>query len=484
MELPELHHSDAIFNLSMLSLRKLKPYRDINYIQRSVPSLPTFRVAYRCIKLWAVQRGIYSSKFGYLGGIHITLMLSWICKRLAHDVGTVTAADIVVTFFHHYAHFDWKNDMLYDAFFHKKQSRYQRSAREPMVVLGFHAPNSNVAHTSTVPGLNAIVKEFKHADRLLSQENLTWNEFLSNSGDSTSSIAEFLKSHDSYVQINIQYWGRSLSKGKGLVGWVESRCLLLVVGMFSLNWYLPTSSTDSLDINRSLPSLEVRIWPARLAGTDTSDPETDYHGCYLIGLSKSFEVDYKSKDEKLLASQALQKTFTRFLDQLHSDNKYYDPSICWIGVSLVKPSEVNGLRLDDREWGDYIPDIDSDSDDEDELEDEPDSSSHFLASRPLPHRPISTSTPVSTAKLRPASDVLNRLRWDPALDPGDYIIGYEDRFLGAKETSLEKWKTEQTDEEFIPQHRILYFKRKGDGVIVWERRTRVDLVFGSGVGAG
>jgi uncharacterized protein (UPF0248 family) len=83
---------------------------------------------------------------------------------------------------------------------------------------------------------------------------------------------------------------------------------------------------------------------------------------------------------------------------------------------------------------------------------------------------------------------LNRLRWDPNLDPTDYIVGYEDRFLGARETGLEKWKTEQTDEEFIPQHRILYFKKKGGddgkGEVVWERATRVDRVFFSGAGDG
>lgn len=40
-----------------------------------------------------------------------------------------------------------------------------------------------------------------------------------------------------------------------------------------------------------------------------------------------------------------------------------------------------------------------------------------------------------------------------------------------------------TDEEFIPQHRILYFRRKGDGVRVWDRKKRVDLLFGTGDGS-
>lgn len=133
--------------------------------------------------------------------------------------------------------------------------------------------------------------------------------------------------------------------------------------------------------------------------------------------------------------------------------------------------------------------IEPDSDDEEELDDLDDEQTD-LSKPPVRPRPISTSTPLSATKLRPASDVLNRLRWDPNLDPADYMIGYEDRFLGAKETSLEKWKTEQTDEEFIPQHRILYFRQKfndegyGKGELVWERATRIDKVFGSGIGTG
>ncbi|KAF2797235.1 hypothetical protein K505DRAFT_298767 [Melanomma pulvis-pyrius CBS 109.77] len=475
-ELPNLHHSDPIFSLPILSLRKLKPYRDLTYIQRTLPSLPTFRLAYRCIKLWAVQRGIYSSKFGYLGGIHITLMLSWICKRLAHDIGSVTTADVVTTFFHHYANFDWGNDMVFDAIFYLKKPRYQRSAREPMVVLGFHAPNANVAHTSTVPGTQTLVREFKLADHRLSEDGMTWEQFfggseVSSSTESPVGVSDFLKSHDNYVKVDIQYWGRTLSKGKGLVGWVESRCLNLVV-----------------DLNKSLPNLQIRIWPARFTATKPSDSETDYHGCYLIGLSKTLDSESAtlSKEDKALAKQALHISFEKFVNLLHADERNYDPTSTWIGISLAKPSEVSGLRLDEREWGDYVPDLDEDSEDEDLAEDLDEATDTLPAPRKLPVRPApsATSTPVSTSKLRPASDVLHRLRWDPNLDPSDFIVGYEDRFLGAKETSLERWKTEQTDDEFIPQHRILYFKRRGDGDLVWERRTRIDKVFGSGVGAG
>jgi uncharacterized protein (UPF0248 family) len=215
----------------------------------------------------------------------------------------------------------------------------------------------------------------------------------------------------------------------------------------------------------------------------------EYQGCYLIGLSKADKaISTSSVDEKQIAKQALEKVLDRFLTQLRTDEKNFDASTSWIDASLVRSSEVKNLRLDDREWGIYAAELDSDSDDEEDAEEDLEDADDTKPPRTIPQRPKPTSAPLSRTKLRPASDVLNRLRWDPSLDPHDYIIGYEDRFLGAKETGLEKWKTEQTDEEFIPQHRILYFKKKGGedgrGEIVWERATRIDKVFGSGLGSG
>lgn len=77
-------------------------------------------------------------------------------------------------------------------------------------------------------------------------------------------------------------------------------------------------------------------------------------------------------------------------------------------------------------------------------------------------------------------DILNRLVWDENYDSTDFVIGYEDRFEGRLEASVNSWKRESTDEEFIPQHRILYIKRKSDSEIVWDRRRRIDQIFKSG----
>jgi len=77
--------------------------------------------------------------------------------------------------------------------------------------------------------------------------------------------------------------------------------------------------------------------------------------------------------------------------------------------------------------------------------------------------------------------VYNRLMWDPqAGNRDDFVIGYEDRFKGIQEIVIADWKREVEDLEFIPFHRLVYFRRKSDDVIIWDRRSKVDLVFGSG----
>ena len=57
------------------------------------------------------------------------------------------------------------------------------------------------------------------------------------------------------------------------------------------------------------------------------------------------------------------------------------------------------------------------------------------------------------------------------------------------EMDVSAWKggvADITDEEWIPQHRIMYFRKKGEGEgeeerRVWDRAARLDRLFRSGV---
>ncbi|GAW20045.1 hypothetical protein ANO14919_095390 [Xylariales sp. No.14919] len=461
--------TDPIFALPTQTLAKLKPARDMYYIRRTIPDYAAFRTAYHLIKYWAKQRGIYSAKFGLLSGIQISLLLSRVCKLLSHEEMTVSLPSILTTFFHHYADFDWGTQLAFDPFFHK-QLRYIRTTREPMAILGFHPPSLNTALNASLPSVWTISNEFKRANALLLQEDMTWTDFLG----ATQGSVEFLSSFKTFIKIEAQFWGVSLAKGSGFVGWLESRCVMFLV-----------------DLNRRLPNVHARIWPARFVDEDVSDDETDYQGYYLIGLNKLEESNEESmsRDDMKSMVSSLHTSLQKFEGQIRGDEKFFDSNSSWMNASLVNRSKLGRLRLDNREWGEYTAGDEFDEEEEEEEEfgsdDEDHSGSEALTNRSKSKKKATIASqstrPEYSGKFRSSADVINRIRWDPNMDSGDYVVGYEDRFLGAKERALDAWKSEQTDEEFIPQHRILYFKQKSDGIIVWDRKERRDTVFGSGI---
>lgn len=229
--------TDEAFNLPIQTLLKLKPARDLAYLKRSIPDMAKYRLAHLLVKAWAKSRGLYSAKFGLLGGINISTMLVPVCKDLAHHGATVTTADILATFYHHYANFEWTRDIVVDHLFHGSV-KYHRTQRESMCLLGWHAPSLNTALNASVSTVNTISIELARASDLLSQDGVNWDVFLRRAEPlsllelTACTSADFLLSCKSYVKIDARYWGSSPSNGRRFVGWLESRCVMILVGEF------------------------------------------------------------------------------------------------------------------------------------------------------------------------------------------------------------------------------------------------------------
>lgn len=93
-----------------------------------------------------------------------------------------------------------------------------------------------------------------------------------------------------------------------------------------------------------------------------------------------------------------------------------------------------------------------------------------------------------TQKLTPVSEVMRRIKWDDLLNPDDFSVEYFDRVqervmsvpFGAKNDSV-KGK-EEMFVFAIPEHRIMTIKYKER--IVWDKKRRIDCVFGSMHGNG
>ncbi|KAK3988557.1 2'-5' RNA ligase superfamily-domain-containing protein [Cladorrhinum sp. PSN332] len=485
--------SDPVWSLPSQTLNKLKAVRDIDHIQRNIPSLSTFRLAHRLIKTWAKSRGIYSARFGFLSGIQISILLTRVYKLLSltRKTDDISVESLLTTFFAHYASFPFSTHQAFDPTFHATRIPYTRvPSREPLAILGYFPPMLNTATAASIPSVRALTNEFLLAHQSLSGST-TWQDFL------TSPQAPFLTSFKTYISLSLQYWSLSPTKGLSYLGWFESRCVSLLV-----------------DLSRKAPSLHARIWPARFveqAELDNPDEDTAkgraYRGCYLIGLDK-IDPANMSKEELKSSLAALRNVLPRFEETIRGDGKYFDPSTKWFSASLVNQAELNrmSLVLDKSEWAEQNAgeeEEEDDDDEEEELEEESYSNedddsddrqegesweaakrrrrekkkAEKLAANKRGVVAVADLRADKSKKFRMASDVINRIRWDASLDSGDFVVGYEDRFLGAQEKELDEWKGEQTDEEFIPQHRILYFKKKSDGHIVWDRRTRWDEVF-------
>jgi uncharacterized protein (UPF0248 family) len=78
-------------------------------------------------------------------------------------------------------------------------------------------------------------------------------------------------------------------------------------------------------------------------------------------------------------------------------------------------------------------------------------------------------TQVHHKRLKGADKVLARLQWDPALNSEEFVLGFEDRFIGVIELPVKEFLPRE-----IPSHRIRYFKRNGE--LVWDRSTRLDII--------
>lgn len=96
----------------------------------------------------------------------------------------------------------------------------------------------------------------------------------------------------------------------------------------------------------------------------------------------------------------------------------------------------------------------------------------------LPQKTSQHSSDEEThSKIRKATDVIKRIKWDPTFNIQDFVVGYLDRFEGIQEIPLSVFDKDRdvSSETFIPFHRIQYFKQKGE--LVWSRTEKIDKIF-------
>ncbi|WFD25203.1 polynucleotide adenylyltransferase [Malassezia nana] len=104
----DLRDDNLLKNLDEREVRSLGGSRVTDEILRLVPNVKVFRLALRCIKLWASRRAIYSNVMGFLGGVAWAMLVARICQLYPNEV----AGAIVSRFFIILLQWKWPQPVL------------------------------------------------------------------------------------------------------------------------------------------------------------------------------------------------------------------------------------------------------------------------------------------------------------------------------------------------------------------------------------
>ena len=135
-------------------------------IDKLVPEKNTFKLALRCIKLWAKNRGIYSNVLGYLGGVTWAMLVARICI----DNPNMPVCKLLHQFFKFYAEFKWgpSNPVLLCPLQERDSVTFQMddklfykwdNAKMPIITPSF--PNANSSYNIQDSTKEVILTEFE-----------------------------------------------------------------------------------------------------------------------------------------------------------------------------------------------------------------------------------------------------------------------------------------------------------------------------------
>ena len=74
----DIDDDNILRSLDTASVKSLNGPRTTNWIVKLSPNYDNFVGLLRCVRYWAKQRGLYSNKMGFLGGVNYALLCSFI----------------------------------------------------------------------------------------------------------------------------------------------------------------------------------------------------------------------------------------------------------------------------------------------------------------------------------------------------------------------------------------------------------------------
>ncbi|KAJ1662616.1 polynucleotide adenylyltransferase [Coemansia sp. RSA 1813] len=215
----ELFDVNLLRNLDETSIRSINGSRVTDEILRLVPSIPTFRLALRCIKLWAKRRAISSNSVGFFGGVAWAMLVARICQLYPN----ACAAIVVARYFRVLFRWRWPDPVLLKPI-ETCNMRFQvwnpdifpQHATHKMPIITPAYPSMCATHNVTQSTQRIIMSEFKRgleiSEKIIRGES-RWEELFAKN--------DFFRRYKYYLQVNVS--STSEDTQNMLHGLVESR---------------------------------------------------------------------------------------------------------------------------------------------------------------------------------------------------------------------------------------------------------------------
>jgi len=284
------------------TVRSLNGTRVTDMILRLVPNIPTFRLALRCLKVWAKERGVYSNVTGFLAGISLALTTARICQLYPR----ACASMVVEKYFKVYANwsFRWTNPILLRPLQTESPAGLMLQVWDPRVnyrdkmhlmpVVTPAYPSMNSMYNVNENTLRIMLGEFKRGAEvsdLLIRGEATWDGLLEE--------CPFFEMYNHYLRIDVV--AGSEAEHVLWSGWCESRLRQI-----------------TLKIEKT-PALQLMLHPNP---RDFEAPDVGPHAtAYFIGLSKAEQTAEEKADADAAAGGNvvdLRTIVTEFIQQVKS----------------------------------------------------------------------------------------------------------------------------------------------------------------------
>lgn len=490
------------------SVVSLNGWRDTQIVLSCLPTaadLLVFRQAHRLIRLWAQRRGLYSNTLCYFGGFGWTVLLAHafqLVKASTKD-GVVSAVQVVQAFFNTYNTWNWKEKAV--SIVPAASSSYKiDSVKDVMTVLTCTKPYRNSARNISRSTRTVIKAEIARAHALLQPLSTFSTSVLKQLTEPCADLFVGADHFKSFLKIAVS--GLNDADYFRWKGFVESRlvALLLKLDMSGLQTRLIPRAFDNPDSPFPFSCFflvglkKFQAQPQESSSTSTGASESSSSAPAVLPASGSESAGAHQRldfGNVVHQFEGLLNEWTGKNDQMDLLVKHLkveglpvDSLISQVTAVTSTPVVNSGVIEDEPEpepehYDDETSHESSSSGDDDNVSEAASEASTASASSAKKAGAKKTAKPVKKGKkkgpeepapkkkIRHSVDVFNRIKWDAKLSLQNWMIGYEDRFLGIIEVPIAEF-----DHSTIPWHRVRVFRR--DGEIVWDRINRVDKVFG------